>query len=219
MLLKFSCATFLGLAGIVGTDAFVAPQFGRTRQTIVGATGGSYDDDFLKALSVGGSSNAEEEEEVSDQGSSSSRFKALKDAAALAQQEREVRPVAIDNPFLTPPVPAIQPPVNPDELSVEEQARLFREMTQQQQAAPPPIPAPPQRIAKTDKAGRPQGRNRDADQITNTADVYFAQLKRDSTVRTMARINGEDDTADAVFEDEGIERLSNLLQANPYLQS
>jgi hypothetical protein len=227
MLFRFSCATFLGLAGIVGTDAFLAPQFGRVRHSVVvGAAEESYNEEFLKALNVGGSSQSEEGDEVSEDeeevGSGSSRFKAMKAMAAQnAQSSSEERPpMAIDNPFLTPPVPAIQPPVNPDELSVEEQARLFREMTQQQgAAAPPPIPAPPARVAKTDRAGRPQGRNRDADQISNTADVYFAQLKRDSTVRITARQAGDDEAADKVFEDEGIEQLSTLLQANPYLKS
>mmetsp|Transcript_15246 Transcript_15246/g.24705 ORF Transcript_15246/g.24705 Transcript_15246/m.24705 type:complete len:679 (-) Transcript_15246:110-2146(-) len=116
---------------------------------------------------------------------------------------------------------------NPNELSVEEQARMFREMMAQQQGGAPavntpvvPVAAdvPVQRVAKTDRAGRPVGRNRDADTIANTSDLYFAQLKRDSTVRTLARIQGEDEVAEKVFEDEGIKQLDELLQKNPYLK-
>jgi hypothetical protein len=75
-----------------------------------------------------------------------------------------------------------------------------------------------QRVSKTDRAGRPVGRNRDADSIANTSDLYFAQLKRDSTVRTLARIRGEVEIAEKVFEDEGIKQLDDLLQKNPYLK-
>ncbi|KAL3918387.1 MAG: hypothetical protein SGARI_007480 [Bacillariaceae sp.] len=110
-------------------------------------------------------------------------------------------------------------------MSVEEQARMFREMMAQQQGSaetpaspPPPQPAAaPQRTSKTDRAGRPVGRNRDADTISNTADLYFAQLKRDSAVRTMARVRGEDDVAEQVFEDEGIKQLEGILKENPHL--
>merc|ERR1712238_459512 len=63
------------------------------------------------------------------------------------------------------------------------------------------------------------GRNRDADMIANSSDLYFAQLKRDSTVRTIGRIRGEKDISEAVFEDEGIEQLQSLVQENPYLKS
>ena len=211
MLLRFSCATFLGLAAgsIVGTtDAFLAPT------SVVGCR-------LATSTVILRADNVEDgDEEVS---SGSERFRAMKAAAEAAKQERVIQPRAIDNPFLTPPPPTpAQPAADPSNLSVEEQAAMFREMMNAQQ--PPPasqavnIP-PTTRVAKTDRAGRPQGRNRDADQIANSSDVYFAQLKRDSTVRTLARIRGEDDTAEAVFEDDGIEELANLLQTNPYLKA
>jgi hypothetical protein len=103
---------------------------------------------------------------------------------------------------------------------------MFREMMAAQQLGGNAIPVAPvttdipqtQRVAKTDRAGRPVGRNRDADMIANTSDLYFAQLKRDSTVRTLARIRGEAEIAEKVFEDEGIEQLNQLLQKNPYLK-
>lgn len=107
--------------------------------------------------------------------------------------------------------------MNPDELSVEEQARMFREMMagNQSPASPPPAPA---RVAKEDRAGRPIGRNPDADKIANTSDLYFAQLKRDSTVRTIGRLRGDDEVSESVFKDEGIKELDSLLLANPYLK-
>ena len=76
-----------------------------------------------------------------------------------------------------------------------------------------PVPARPSRPDP-----RPAGRNRDADSIANTSDLYFAQLKRDSTVRGLARIRGDDETAQAIFEDEGIAQLEDLLHENPYLK-
>ena len=173
--------------------------------------------------------DAEEEKDPDEPASGSSRFKEMMAAA----QSREgggggglgFGGRAIENPFLsqpyssTPTIPSSSS--NIDEMSVEEQARRFREMMEQQQQGggggavqPPPL----ERVAKTDRAGRPVGRNRDADTIANTADLYFAQLKRDSTVRTMARIRGEDELAEKVFEDEGVKQLENLLVENPYLK-
>jgi len=105
------------------------------------------------------------------------------------------------------------------ELSVEEQARRFREMMQNGgSGAGADVPPPPRRVAQTDRAGRPVGRNRDADTIANTADLYFAQLKRDSTVRGMARLRGDQEEADKVFEDEGIKELEKMVTENPYLK-
>ena len=188
---------------------------------------GGFSDDFEDALKDRSSGDGNEEEEV---GSGSSRFKELMKASQAGGGAEGARmPVAIENPFLNPATPATpsQPLAstpNPDELSVEEQARMFREMMAQQQGAAAAVPPPqqpvaaPERVSKTDRAGRPVGRNRDADTIANTADLYFAQLKRDSSVRTMAGIRGEDDVADEVFEDEGIKELEGLLKQNPHLK-
>jgi len=52
--------------------------------------------------------------------------------------------------------------------------------------------------------GRKIGRNRDADMISTTADVYMAQLKRDSTSRNLARYAGDDASANHVFWDPKI---------------
>lgn len=199
------------------------------KTSIVSMAGDGFSDDFLEALSPGKTNKGDNEEEEEDVGSGSSRFKDLLKAARQSGASGAHRmPHSIENPFLNPPSSSIANPFkslasNPDELSVEEQARLFREMMAQQQtdgllSSPTPLPAEPKRVARTDRAGRPVGRNRDADSIANTSDLYFAQLKRDSTVRTLARHRGEVDIAEKVFEDEGIKQLDDLLKKNPYLK-
>ena len=178
---------------------------------------GSWNNDgFLEALSGGGNQppdddNEDEEPRDGDQGGSR-----LKEIMAKAQQssipsERGFRP--IENPFLTPP--PVSPPIDPEELTLEEQARRFRQMMQNGGGELPPQS---RRTARTDRAGRPVGRNRDADTIANAADLYFAQLKRDSSVRGVARMRGEDEKADKVFADEGIKELESLMYENPYLK-
>lgn len=104
-----------------------------------------------------------------------------------------------------------------ESLSVDQQAAMFRAMMQQQQQPLQTMSASP-REGGIDSKGRKIGRNRDADTIANTADVYFAQLKRDSSVRTMARIRGDDETADRVFEDEGVKQLKDQIKRNPHLE-
>ena len=189
---------------------------------------GNWDnDDFLDALSKGPEDVVErkytpppDEEEV---GQGGSRFKEIMEAAKRGQPSRPMRP--IPNPFLTnpPPPPPSQPTtpsLDPDQLSVEDQARLFRELFQKTMSgvSNDPVPYTAPRPTKEDpRGGRPVGRNKDADSIANTSDLYFAQLKRDSTVRTIARIRGDQEKANQVFEDEGIQRLAGLLHNNPYL--
>lgn len=218
--MRFSCATFLALAGVAGTDAFLSLAFKQPRLAPLGPIldGGWNNDDFLAALSGNGSSGEPEEEETAeeDEGQGGSRFK---DMQRKAQQQESTSSMSrsVENPFLT--TPDATPDTTPDTtqpvvgLSMEEQAAMYREMT-----ARAALPDAPQRIAKTNKAGRPEGRNRDADTISNSADLYFAQLKRDSTVRGVARLQGDDETADRVFEDEGIKELDSLLVENPYLK-
>ncbi len=53
--------------------------------------------------------------------------------------------------------------------------------------------------------------NKDAYEITNPADVYFAQLKRDSQVRQSARLQGNMEVANKPFEDVGVKALNNYL--------
>ncbi|GKY98757.1 hypothetical protein MPSEU_000832000 [Mayamaea pseudoterrestris] len=123
--------------------------------------------------------------------------------------------------------------ISPDALAgltVEQQAELFRSMIagnqQQQQPSPQGIPSrntpgnfpqafPPQGAVLAPD-GRRVGRNRDADQIQNSADLYFAQLKRDSAIRKEAWLAGDAQKANAVFEDPSIKEIEERV--NPYLE-
>lgn len=165
-----------------------------------------------------------------------SRFKEMM-AKAQSKAPSATGPSTIKNPFAenpfagiegldpeaSPAEPAPQQPADPaaalaadgafDNMTTEQQAQMFRAMMQGQQVnsnSPPPA-------ERVKSEGQKVGRNRDADTIQNTADVYFAQLKRDSTVRGIARLRGEDDKANAVFKDERIEELNNLISENPHL--
>lgn len=237
--MRFCATTILALSSVVGIDAFVngPTTWGKTTTTttttIATATTrrqmvGSWDNDnFLEGLSNSEDSSDKKGEEDDEVSSGSSKFEAMMKAAeSKGGGTGGSRPVSIDNPYLNIPSQSqpstSTPPATSelDDLSVEDQARMFRVMMQQQQQGQGTAAqgGPAEKVARTDRAGRPVGRNRDADAIANAADVYFAQLKRDSTVRTLARIRGEDEIAESVFEDEAIEEIGNLLQTNPYLQ-
>ncbi|KAL3810266.1 hypothetical protein ACHAXA_008634 [Cyclostephanos tholiformis] len=75
-------------------------------------------------------------------------------------------------------------------------------------------PLPPK--TKGTDVPRPVGYNPDAFAMSNTADVYFAQLKQDSKVRKLARMSGDLETANKVFADESVRRIGDSWQANPY---
>jgi hypothetical protein len=228
MRLKFSVATILALAA--GADAFVSPALNRRATSL---SVGWDNEDFLKSLSPPNDGDSYEKgkdttnygPETGDEGQGGSRFKEIMDAAKAAAEVKDQPPRPIDNPFINPTPPAqpttATPPVDPENLSVEDQAAMFRKLMGRSQtgisADPVPYTAPPS-TTKDPRGGRPVGRNRDADSIANSSDLYFAQLKRDSNVRVVARINGEEDKAEAVFEDQGIEDLKGLLHSNPYLQ-
>lgn len=86
---------------------------------------------------------------------------------------------------------------------------------QQQPPQPPPVsqtpkdPNNPKDVSQYLIQG--DGRNAQAYEVNNSADVYFAQLKRDSKVRIDARKAGDSATANAPFEDEGVQALKGLL--------
>jgi hypothetical protein len=232
MRLRFSYATFVTLGSVAGVEAFISPLSTRSRAASVQVSVGSWDNDnFLDNLSPPKDSDDEIkdsskdwEEQLREQGTSrrnietedeaqgGSRFKQMMNTSQKPE-ERQSRP--IENPFLAPPQ---RQPTSPDNLSVEEQARMFREMMQRDQSGisqnPVPYQAPPQATKQKNKMGR----NRDADTISNTSDLYMAQLKRDSTVRTSAWYQGDLEKASSVFQDEGISELKDLLYSNPYLQ-
>ena len=140
-----------------------------------------------------------------------------------------------------PPTTSMDPMMN---LSIEEQARLFRELMMQRQQQPqyrkpPPtnpqtgLPLTPQeqltlRTQKYDPTqtnflgrgigadGRKLGRNKDADMISTNADAYMAKLKRDSSTRNLARYQGDMNKANAIFHDPTIQEIE--APVNPYLE-
>jgi hypothetical protein len=156
-------------------------------------------------------------EGASEDSPGGSRFKEMLNKAKEAEPKPGEGPI-LYNPMEGIKSPAIVPPsaASPSDgsLSVEEQARMFREMMANQAQAPIAPALEPKRRTEP----RRQGRNRDTDTISNTADLYFAQLKRDSTVRIIARYTGDLETANAVFQDEGVLELNDLIKTNPYLK-
>ena len=225
--MKLNCAAFVALASTTTTtiDAFLYPNIAgsKIRSSTVQMVGGWDNDDFLAALSGGNPQagnpppkGANSDDEEAEEGQGGSMFKRILEQAK-SRVEPGPRPVM--NPFLAVPNDPVSPVNNPLEMSVEEQARMFREMMKNGGVPAAPIELPSvRRVARTDRAGKPVGRNRDADTIANTADLYFAQLKRDSSVRGIARIEGDDELANKVFEDEGIKELETILVKNPYLK-
>ena len=77
----------------------------------------------------------------------------------------------------------------------------------------PPLPNNPK---TSGDEPRPVGYNADTHTVSNTADVYFAQLKQDSKVRKMARMSGDLDTANTVFGDSSVREIGDSWVDNPY---
>ena len=202
--MRFAFAAVLALGTTVhNSDAFLSPTFKPTTAEIL-----------MKQNNAGALSASTDDESLEDGDKSGSRFQEMLRLAKEQQgsnQQMGVGGKPIDNPFLNPKPAA---PSNPDDLSVEDQARMFREMM----AGNQPPPQAPRRVMADPGEVRPMGRNNDADKIANTSDLYFAQLKRDSTVRTISRIQGNEEVSEAVFGDDGIQELEDLLLSNPYLK-
>lgn len=130
-------------------------------------------------------------------------------AQAMAEYQQQQQPQT--DPYSQPP------------------ADQYGQQQQQQQLQPPkvhPPPPPPDqpeyqgppqnyRVYGTGYDGKKIGRNRDADIVSNSADAYFARLKRDSTSRNYARYAGDDNSANAVFHDPAIWEIE--APVNPYL--
>jgi hypothetical protein len=122
-------------------------------------------------------------------------------------------------------------------LSIDQQARLYREFyhTQQEQQKQHDFSSGGQRqqqqrnsksIGSTSTNylqkgiygfdGKKIGHNKDIDAISNTSDEYFARLKRDSTTRNIARYSGDTNKANDIFHDPSIADINVVV--NPYLQ-
>eukprot|EP00980_Cylindrotheca_fusiformis_P012143 scaffold2936_cov113-Cylindrotheca_fusiformis.AAC.3 len=150
------------------------------------------------------------------------------------QQQQQNQPVSSDPnaPEMTnyqqqQGAPPTDPYSQPGMTSYGQQPQQQQQQAQQgpPKVYPPPPPAarplqqgPPQTYREygTGYDGRKIGRNKDADIVSNSADAYFAQLKRDSTSRNYARYAGDDVTANTVFHDPAIFEIE--APTNPYLE-
>ena len=153
------------------------------------------------------------------------------------QQAKQLQPpkppaASTDRSVVTPSM--IMTPEEVATLSIEEQARLYREFffvqqqkkktiqpqqkQQQQQSSPVSMGSSPDNYLEAGIGfdGKKIGSNRDADAISNASDVYFAQLKRDSTTRNLARYSGDNAKANEVFHDPAIQDIK--APVNPYLE-
>jgi len=63
-------------------------------------------------------------------------------------------------------------------------------------------------------ASEPPERNRDAETISNTGDLYMAQLKLDSAIRKRAFLTGDDEVSQATFKDPRVGELLETEAAN-----
>ena len=152
-----------------------------------------------------------EEEEASGGGQ---RFKQMmeraKQQAGTQQQQRMQQQTSAPMAAQLPPDAA--------NLPLDEQARLYREMFwRQKNPQVESYPTPQYQMNGIGIDGRKIGRNRDSDMISNSGDVYMAQLKRDSTTRNLARYAGDDAKANEVFHDSGINDIKGP-EENPYLK-
>ena len=152
-----------------------------------------------------------EEEEASGGGQ---RFKQMmeraKQQAGTQQQQRMQQQTSAPMAAQLPPDAA--------NLPLDEQARLYREMFwRQKNPQVENYPTPQYQMNGIGIDGRKIGRNRDSDMISNSGDVYMAQLKRDSTTRNLARYAGDDIKANEVFHDAGINDIKGP-EENPYLK-
>jgi len=188
------------------------------------------------------------EDSEEDGSSGGSKFKELLERAKEATSSTSTglpptsNPLAEVEAILKAPTEYTQPPPPPPPPSSPQQ--LFDQYGNPVPLPPPPQyydqygnpvpsaaaavpPPPPPTLPSTStgggvtrtKAERKTGRNRDADSISNTADIYFAQLKRDSTVRTAARQAGDLDTANQAMAHPDIEKMKDLVNKNPYLNA
>lgn len=138
----------------------------------------------------------------------------------LLERAEQQKRVQAQRPVAQPPPSASQGlPDNFASLTVEQQAALFRELMLNQnnpmQSAPLTEESMERRTTPS-KDDKRFGRNRDADAIVNSSDVYLTQLKLDSTSRLRARYSGDDEKANQVFHDPRIQGIK--MHVNPYLE-
>ena len=130
-------------------------------------------------------------------------IQAWQQAMVAFQQFCTANPQAASS--MTPPPPPPPPPA-----FISNQIPPTQGYTEQQ-------PVPPQQQTDEepksvyDYLPKRAGGNNDAYEVNNAADVYFAQLKRDSSVRTEARKRGDVAAANSPFSEKGVIALGGLI--------
>lgn len=149
-------------------------------------------------------------------------LQAWQQAMVVFQQFSVANPQAAAQ--MTPPPPPPPPPAFTDQtmappVQTVQTVQTAQPVTQQQQQQPimqatdttteddddEEVTEPHQYLPKR------AGGNNDAYEVNNSADVYFAQLKRDSNVRIEARKRGDMETANAPFAEKGVKALTGLI--------
>ncbi|OEU11356.1 hypothetical protein FRACYDRAFT_263537 [Fragilariopsis cylindrus CCMP1102] len=160
-----------------------------------------------------------------------SRFRELMTRAENQQVARRSNPQPTQH--ITPTM--VMTPEEIANLSIDQQARLYREFyhSQQEQQKQHDFSSGQQQQQRNSKSigststnylqkgiygfdGKKIGHNKDIDAISNTSDEYFARLKRDSTTRNIARYSGDTNKANDIFHDPSIADINVVV--NPYLQ-
>mmetsp|Transcript_10757 Transcript_10757/g.17843 ORF Transcript_10757/g.17843 Transcript_10757/m.17843 type:complete len:367 (+) Transcript_10757:155-1255(+) len=114
-------------------------------------------------------------------------------------------------PYYPPPPPPQQQPMQQQQPARAQPINAGPSM--EPVAWEPPLPNNP----KTSGGDpRPVGYNADSYAVSNTADVYFAQLKQDSRVRKRAWLSGDKETANQVFTDPSVSVIKDQWVDNPY---
>lgn len=158
-------------------------------------------------------------------------------------EQRAQAPAAVPPP---PPGVPLPPGWTSTVDPVSGRTYYYNQVTQETSWTPPPMPPPPppqggepSRVVRSGVSGDPTDNDdtglkiptlkeqfktnvrsgrRELDTISCKADVYLAQLKRDSTVRKIAQQLGDNEKANDVFGDSGIQELETWVQANPHTE-
>ena len=123
-------------------------------------------------------------------------------------------------PFTLPPPPVQQQIQQPPAVQTQPQSSSASAVKAPQFVPNTPSsiepPLPTTRTKSTPDSPRPVGYNADAYAVSNTADVYFAQLKQDSKIRKIARLQGDYETSEKVFGDVSVKEIGDSWNSNPY---
>ena len=117
-------------------------------------------------------------------------------------------------PFTLPPPPVQQQMQQPPAVSSASAVKAPQFVPNTPSSIEPPLPTT--RTKSTPDSPRPVGYNADAYAVSNTADVYFAQLKQDSKIRKIARLKGDYETSEKVFGDVSVKEIGDSWNSNPY---